>query len=113
MATYKWGPPTALPDGHRQFTTDNPDKIAVADNSGREPQDCDDGILWYDFTTPLGIVSDKFSDTPREHFSIPLLIDGSFEKTRTPSNAATVLLLSSMHGWDINVHGVLFRAHQK
>lgn len=93
---YRWGTVEMLPDGHRQFYTDDPKRVAVADDSGREPQDCDDGILWYDFSRPLTITRSEV-----EVFSIPLVSERNDEQSRTISNAATLLILSVEFKWPI------------
>jgi hypothetical protein len=96
--TYKWGIVTVLPDGHRMFPEHNSQRIAIADNSGREPQDTDDGILWMDFTDDLTIAWND--GVAREAFTIPLL-DNDGVETKTISDASTLLFLSSTLEWPI------------
>src|SRR3954453_13151003 len=68
---YKWGPVNPLPDGHRMFEARKPlanDFIsgipmltsfhenglwALCDDSAREPQDTDDGVLFLEFGAAL------------------------------------------------------------
>lgn len=104
--TIKWeGAGTPLPDGHRIFEThEGPEpgtsQWAIADESGDTPDQTDDGILWLDPTRCLSVARDESFDPPREHISIPLLTSEG-ERTRTPSDAATVLYLSRMLRWTI------------
>ena len=94
MDIFKWGTVMMLEDGHRLFPTGDPTKIAIADNSGREPQDCDDGILWLDFDWNLIISS------PDGVICIPVKrSDG--ERFSTITDVSTLLQLSAMYGWPI------------
>lgn len=108
--TYKWeGAGTPLPDGHRIFETYDREfdghahnfGVAICDDSGATPDQTDDGVLWLDETRTLCIEHD-FSDPdhPREHMFIPLL-DERGNKTRTPTDAATLLYLSRSMRWTI------------
>src|SRR4051794_34391047 len=95
---HRWLTPIMLSDGHRLFPLDEAPfkQVALADTSGREPQDTDDGILWLDFKRPLVIVSSNDG----EGFSIPLLYaDGSFSRTLT--DASTLMYLSATFRWPI------------
>ena len=96
---YVWHMGEQLPDGHRLFVEvveKGKAGIAIADNSGREPQDTDDGILWLDLNRPLMVGSND----KREMFTIPLLgMDG--EETRTISDSSTLLFLSAEYDWPI------------
>lgn len=125
-----WGSVEVLPDGHRMFPLIKPyanaliGKIpiktvwhqehglwAIADDSGREPQDTNDGVLFLDFSTPLGIgrkVGGSYGDTG----SIPL-VDTEGKQTRTPSDAATVFLLASEFNWGVNVRGIVFEIERR
>jgi len=103
--TYTWeGAGTPLPDGHRIFLTyDYPDGVgwAIADDSGHYPDQTDDGILWLDPTRCLMIMTDDSDpDRPSEHIAIPLVRENG-ERTRTPSDAATILMLSRLMRWTI------------
>ena len=64
MDKYKWGVVEVLTDGHRLFPEHEGVRFAIADDSGREPQDTDDGILWLDFSRKLMVEKD--------HVAIPL-----------------------------------------
>jgi hypothetical protein len=100
MDEYKWGNVTMLADGHRLFQElEEPKRYAIADDSGREPQDCDDGILWLDFDRDLEIGSDN----GREIFTIPVIVDRQDENSRTISNAATLLWLAVNVSWPLTV----------
>jgi hypothetical protein len=97
--THRWATPILLKDGHRLFPSEaDPFKqVAIADSSGREPQDTDDGILWLDFERPLLVLRQHFNS---ETCSIPLLCaDDSF--TRTLTDVSTLLYLSATFKWPI------------
>ena len=96
---YQWEPVIPLPDGHRLFPIrGNPFKwVAIADDSGRTPEDTDDGVLWLDYERPLMISKDE----GREHFSIPLKSDTIGAHTRSISDASTLLYLSATFNWPI------------
>jgi hypothetical protein len=96
---YNWEPPVILPDGHRLFPVKGtPFKhVAIADNSGREPQNTEDGVLWIDRKYPLMITYNE----GREVFSIPLTSDTIGDHRRTLSDAATLLYLSATFNWPI------------
>ena len=93
---YKWDVVTMLPDGHRIFPEHDTSRIAIADNSGREPQDTDDGVMWLDFARNLAVVSAG----GHEMFYIPLINDKD-DESRTISNAATLLVLAAMLEWPL------------
>jgi len=108
---YKWGTVTMLPDGHRIFPEDPTEahrnesvRIAIADDSGREPQDTDDGVMWLDFTRNLSIHGGV-----NQTFQIPL-INGKDDESRTISNASTLLMLSAMLEWPIEdrIEGAIY-----
>lgn len=40
------------PNGHAYFIRD--EGLAIADDSGRYPEDTDDGVLWVDENNPIG-----------------------------------------------------------
>ena len=92
MDKYKWGVVTMLPDGHRLFPTSTGNFIAICDDSGREPQDCDDGILWLDRDRALMIDG--------THCAIPVIDEGG-KQSRTPSDPATLLMLAREYNWSI------------
>src|SRR3954465_1608972 len=102
-----------LADGHRLFYTANPKQIAIADDSGNNPEQTDDGVLWLDFTQPLGCKSavedDKTQWYSRTLCRIPV-INFSHTKSYVISDAPTVIFLSATYGWPINVHGTLYKA---
>lgn len=105
----KWGSGRSLPDGHRLFFNTAPHdseyKAAIADDSGRFPEDTDDGILWLDFSRTLDVRSGD--EQERESIAIPLIrADGS--QTRTPTDAATMLHLSREFRWTIGVDNAFF-----
>lgn len=102
--TYKWGTVDMLPDGHRIFPSLEGEKIdklaltgkyAIADNSGREPQDTTDGILWLDFDWNLIISS------PDNVLCIPVKRQRDDERFSTVTDMATLLYLSAMYEWPI------------
>src|SRR3954453_13408333 len=96
--THSWATPVLLPDGHRLFPlASNPFKqVAIADDSGREPQNTDDGILWIDFERPLMVNKDQ----GKEYFTIPLK-DELFQDSRTTSDASTLLYLAATFNWPL------------
>lgn len=47
--------------GLRAFREVGGDRWAVADNSGRTPDETDDGVLWLDFTRPLDVELREYS----------------------------------------------------
>ena len=105
---YKWGVITLLDDGHRIFPEDRSMeegvRIAIADNSGREPQDTDDGVLWLDFDWNL-IISG-----PDGVLCIPVKRANGGERFSTVTNMSTMLYLSSEFGWQIEdqISGTLY-----
>lgn len=116
MTRIKWeGAGTPLPDGHRIFEThDNGHgeaSWAIADDSGHYPEGTDDGVLWLDPSRCLLVDKDESFDPPREYIAIPL-VDSDGKRTRTHSNAATILFLSRFLRWTIEdkVHGRYFNA---
>lgn len=96
--THRWLTPVVLTDGHRLFPSEaDPYKnVAIADDSGREPQDTDDGVLWLDFERPL-MISNSLGN---ESFTIPLLSNYK-DFTRTVTDASTLLYLSAAFKWAI------------
>lgn len=105
---YKWGVITTLADEHRLFheerAMDEGVRIAIADNSGRTPEDTDDGILWLDFEWNLIISS------PDAVLCIPVKRDSDSERFSTITNMSTMLYLSSEFGWQIEdqISGTLY-----
>jgi hypothetical protein len=104
---HKWDVVSMLPDGHRLFPKHGAvwSHVAIADDSGREPQDTDDGILWLDFDRNLTIaMGDKFL--------IPLK-DEDGKNSTTISNMPTLLMLSATFDWPIEdqVESKLYRTY--
>jgi hypothetical protein len=95
--TYAWGLPEHLPDGHRIFRG-HFDRFAIADNSGKRPEQTDDGILWLDQTRPLRLETNVFE--VKEYLHIPL-VDEDGTATHTITNAQTLLYLSARFNWVI------------
>jgi hypothetical protein len=93
MIVSNWGTPEALPDEHRLFTTGDASRVAIADNSGRTPDDTDDGVLWLDF--------ERFLIADGTHLAIPL-VDDAGKTSRTGTDLATMLLLATRYGWTID-----------
>lgn len=91
----RWKCITTLPDGHRLFQGRgfSPLRTAIADSSGRTPGQTDDGVLWLDHNRPLIAAVGL-------NCIIPLVTtDG--EKTSTPSNMQTLLILAVQFRWEI------------
>jgi hypothetical protein len=102
----KWIAEEELPDGHRIFlSNEQPPQWAIADDSGREPQDTDDGVLWLDSSRCLILDRDESFNPPREYMGIPL-IDSTGNRTRTPTDASTLLHLANKLGWLIEDQNV-------
>lgn len=101
MDQYTWTMPTLLPDGHRifheviPFAADDTGRIAIADNSGREPTDTDDGLLWLDFDWNLIISS------PDNVLCIPVKRERDDERFSTVTDMSTLLQLSAEFDWPI------------
>jgi len=101
MSNYDWEPVIQLPDEHRLFPLrGNPFKwVAIADNSGRTPEDTDDGVLWLDFDWNLIITS------PDGVLSIPVkrAMENPHGRDRfsTVTNMSTMLYLSATFNWPI------------
>lgn len=99
--TISWGEPEALPDGHRIFRG-HFDRFAIADDSGRTPDQTDDGILWLDRGRPLKVETNLFEG--KEYMFIPLISDDNVpehQATMTITNAQTLLYLSARFDWPI------------
>lgn len=99
-----WRMTEQLPDGHRLFTCrleDGTFRHAIADNSGRTPEDTEDGILWLDNKRHLDAGSREMGP------SIPLVNDDD-EPSRTISDVRTILWLArelTMQIADTTTHG--------
>lgn len=114
----EWMPYTVMTDGHRfyplSYGHDNwfehlaKPMVAIADDSGRLPQDTDDGILWLDFNRHLMAGGANNSGPP----TIPLLTVGKIVMF-TATDMPTMLMLAHKYQWSINAHGVLFNASRK
>lgn len=104
-----WRHPTTLPDGHRLFEAKPIAKMhgipltAIADKSAMHPQDTDDGILWLDRSRSLIMGGQSQLHT------IPV-VDPDGKESRVSTDGATIILLSNRYRWNINAHGLLFRA---
>src|SRR4051794_18838122 len=93
---YWWGLVTRLPDGHRLFPEHGGEgRIAIADNSAREPQESDDGVLWLDMEWNL-IVS-----SPDNIMCIPVKRDRDGERFSTITDVSTLMYLSAEFEWPI------------
>jgi len=123
--THLWTNETLLPDEHRIYRLGDKRKLvaagaslkgvparllndergvwAVADNSGRFPDQTDDGVLWLDFTTT--IMLGKMYDNS---IHVPLISPGGKASTFV-TTAAGLLVLSDMFRWTMNADGALYR----
>src|SRR3954453_15089805 len=72
MPRYDWLYSDKLPDGHRLFYTNDPKQIAIADDSGEIPEYTVDGVVWVDFSTPLGCRSAVDDDNRKTICRIPI-----------------------------------------
>jgi hypothetical protein len=124
--THLWTNETLLPDEHRiyrlapqvgvmkgtmnlhgvpaRLLNDERGMWAVADNSGRFPDETDDGVLWLDFTTT--IMLGKMYDNS---IHVPLISPGGKAGTFV-TTAAGMLVLSDLFRWTMNADGGLYRA---
>jgi hypothetical protein len=50
----RWVRILAVPGGHRYFREKATGRVAIADDSGRWPEECDGGLLFVDIRSPLG-----------------------------------------------------------
>ena len=104
---YKWGVVQVLPDGHRLFPEHEGDRIAIADKSGREPQDTDDGVLYLDFDRDLSIENNN----GRASFYIPLKKEGEKHprnQTHTVTDVSTLMELAAQFEWPVDEEGTTY-----
>ena len=97
--TLTWNTPIRLPDGHRLFYQQ--DRIAIADNSGRTPDQTSDGVMWLDRSRPL-IVSGHNCFIP--------IVSEEGRNYSTPTDFATVLHMSETFDWTISLRDIEFKA---
>lgn len=114
-----WTEEIALPDGHRIFRA-TPDCLrtsyprglrpnnefgewAIADESGQMPEKTDDGILWLD-TGQRVLLGRGYGGT----IHLPVMTPDS-KRLTVVTDAASLLVLSDMFRWTINVDGALYR----
>jgi hypothetical protein len=97
-----WRMEGKLPDGHRLFSTTTEDGInyAIADDSGRTPEDTDDGVLWLDVTRCLVVERDESFNPAREVMFIPL-VNMKGERHHAVTNASTILHLANLLKWQV------------
>jgi hypothetical protein len=125
----RWTNPTRLPDGHRLFEATEPydqpglecisaslllgsrGMWAMADDSGRFPDDTDDGVLWLDFSRDLGAGIPATHDNPAHTPGVPLL-DINGQPCSTITDTCTLLVLSVKFHWPINVLGTIMQARE-
>lgn len=108
MSAFSWKFEGELPDGHRLFSTVFPDNdvwYAIADDSGRTPEDTDDGVLWLDRKNRLIVEKDESFTPAREYLAVPL-VDSKGNRTRTTSNASTILHLANLLKWQVEDMGM-------
>lgn len=92
----KWSLYATLPDGHRLFgTLDNERSYALADESGRTPDQTDDGVLWLDTARPLLASAD---------WSLIPLTDEDGNECYTLTDTPSLLRLSRDFTWAIETH---------
>lgn len=89
----KWIQELDVPGGHRYFRDEATFAIAIADRSGRYPDQTDDGVLWLD--TRKDIVIDKM-----RHIFIPLRTPNGSEVT-TPASVLEALEVARHFGMNI------------
>jgi hypothetical protein len=79
---YRWKLILKVRRGHRFYFEENSGRYALADDSGRNPEECDDGILWIDHSCPLKVAAaDKNGDDLRCY--VPLIVERDQSKSRT------------------------------
>lgn len=95
--TYEWqGTGTKLPDGHTIHETHNhPDgsRWAISDQSGRLPQNTNDGVLWLD--------RERCLNASTHHAPTIPLRNEAGEQYSTPTDTPTLLYLSRVFRWAI------------
>lgn len=104
--SHKWNKSTRLEKGgHRIFQSRvQPDKWAIADNSGYYPEDTEDGVLWLDFTRPLRVAV----EAQVLKASIPVTKRG--EEYTTPAGADAIATLATMFpSWRIEASEITAR----
>jgi hypothetical protein len=96
-AAYRWeGAGTPLPSGHRIYEThDHPEgsRWAIADESGKYPDQTNDGVLWLDFERSL--------DASTRHAPTVPLRDDEGNPSSTPVDAPTIFYLARMFRWTV------------
>ena len=80
----------ACPTGHKLFEDLATGRIAIADDSGRLPEQTEDGILWLDKSRPISMWDDG-------SFCIPILTEDGVEK-HTGERADGALHLAARFG---------------
>jgi hypothetical protein len=96
-----WVHDTTLAGGTRIFRLEHPAaavRYAVADESGDNPEQTDDGVLWLDFSVPISVGTNVFEG--REYICIPLINDAG-ERSRTITTMQGALYLSARFDWKI------------
>jgi hypothetical protein len=124
--THLWTNETLLPDEHRiyrlapqvgvmkgtidvrglshRLRDDERGLWAVADGSGRYPDQTDDGVLWLDFTTSI-MLGQRYDNT----IHVPLVNHRDGKACTFVTTAAGLLVLSDMFRWTMNADGKLYR----
>lgn len=91
-----------LPGGHRIFRTSG-GRFAIADDSGRTPDQTDDGVLYVETRGVIRFANDA------HYGSLPLVTpDGT--ATRTLASMADAMVLAAMLAMPIEADGVLYKA---
>ena len=75
---------------------------AIADRSGEWPEHTDDGILWLNFAKTIMVAN----DTKSPH--LPVMSPDGSEYT-TVTNVASLLILTDLFRWTMNVDGKIYR----
>lgn len=88
---YNWTHLFGKKGDHRYFRAED-GRIAIADDSGRYPENTDDGVLWVNITRPIRAWDD--------YFSIPLF-DENGKESRTIASTLEGLRLAAQTGQPI------------
>lgn len=83
------------PDHHKLFRRADTRRLAIADCSGRFPEDTDDGVLWVDDREPMTV---KGAPSGGLTAFIPLIVERDGRRSRTFSDLGLALAISRETG---------------
>jgi hypothetical protein len=102
---HNWEKIKHIPDGHKFFISrvcgfKAPEQCAcaIADDSGTNPENTDDGIIWLDFTRPISMGDSGYS--------IPVRSDSDHKSlVSSPASAEEALWMATYWGFPIEHKG--------